>query len=78
MVRNQTNVGEGPTKNVGKDEDRGILGVTGDVGLRVVEGGLLARGSAVPLEASFAVFAGHFGLLVFDFGYGDTEKLQLS
>ena len=59
VVGNQTNVRQGPAEDVGDDEDSGILGVARDVGLDVVQCGLLARGSAVPLETGFAVFARH-------------------
>lgn len=59
MVRDKANVRKSPTEDVGDDEDCGILGVASNIRLRVVEGGLLARGLATPLEAGFAVLARH-------------------
>lgn len=54
VVGQQTDVGQSPAKDIGDDEDSGILVVAGDVGWVVSELGLLADGLAVPLESLFA------------------------
>ena len=59
MVSDQADVGQRPAKDVGQDEDSDILRIACYIGLCVVECGLLARGTAIPLEASLAVLTGH-------------------
>jgi hypothetical protein len=59
VVCEDADVGESPAEDVGDDKDSGILVVAGDIAVDVVELGLLANGLAVPLEAGFAVVAGH-------------------
>lgn len=61
MVSDQADVGQRPAKDVGQDEDGDILRIACYVGLCVVECGLLARGTAIPLEAGLAVLTGHLG-----------------
>jgi hypothetical protein len=59
VVRQNSNVGQCPAKDVADDKDSSVLVVTRYIGLVFAERGLLAHRLAVPGESSFAILAGH-------------------
>jgi hypothetical protein len=60
VVRQESDVGKSPAKNVRDNKDSSVLVVASHVGFVLAEGCLLACGLSVPGKSSFAVFARHY------------------